>query len=415
MSFICLNCIHDEPARDFVAEESELGDCDYCHDENVRGIDLEDLAIAIDDTLQEYCQQGHWRPAFNAAGVEDVQEGDSLEDLLHEELEIDYDAAEELARILEASERPGDERFYERDQNYHRTNLSSWPYSENWESFSRRIRHHARFFDAVARQELEEILGAPGGAEASQLPVLEIGPGTRISEIFRARLAESEDAARSILDQPAVELGPPSAAIAPAGRMNPAGISVFYGALSEVTAIAEVRPSVAGLVTVGRFIPSQRFRLLDLSRIGVGFAGSIFHPNYANRAARLKFLQGFHHLISRPVQPRDEQLEYIPTQAVAEYVSNVLGFDGILYASAQTGTLSAELEEPSHDVHDRGLTETELSQHNIVLFGQQGTVSHSEQPEGLLTYQPNSARVVQVTGVHYDYEARYLRDEDTEF
>jgi hypothetical protein len=427
VSFICLDCIGDESLRALLSDSTVTGTCNFCSSNNTSGLEMEDLAEAVDETLREFCKPGEWRRAYNAAGIEEEQEGSSLVELLQEELTIDYDPAEELVEILEALEAPeilvqdGDEPFYDSSQNYHRTYFSSWPYSENWEEFSRRIKHRARFFDDIARSQLAEILGEPESAEANQLPALEVGPGTRVPFIYRARRAESDHEVGRILEHPAAELGPPQPEIATAGRMNPAGVSVFYGALSENTAISEVRPSVASLVVVGRFNPQRRLRLLDLSQIGIGFTSSIFHPNYANRAARLRFLEGFQYLIARPIQPRDEQLEYIPTQAVAEYVANVLRFDGILYASAQIGSVADEFEEPTPYVHVQELTDDELGQHNIVLFGEAAIVLQETQIHiennvvatpsgGVLSYETNSARVVRVTGVNYSFEIYYVRN-----
>lgn len=51
-----------------------------------------------------------------------------------------------------------------------------------------------------------------------------------------------------------------------------------------------------------------------------------------------------------PVQPNHEALEYLPTQAVAEYVVNVLGFDGIRYASAQHSSEAGAENDASHNV-----------------------------------------------------------------
>jgi hypothetical protein len=155
--------------------------------------------------------------------------------------------------------------------------------------------------------------------------------------------------------------------MATAGRMNPEGISVFYGAVTQATAVSESRPSVGALAVVGEFHIPSPLRLLDLSRIREQFTGSLFAPNYVDRAARCRFLEGFHARIARPVLPHEEQIEYLPTQAVAEYVHAILGFDGILYASVQLGEV--EKPEPSHYVTVVDLTDKELAQHNVVLFG----------------------------------------------
>jgi hypothetical protein len=167
-----------------------------------------------------------------------------------------------------------------------------------------------------------------------------------------------------MLADPRHELSPPPYAKAVQGRMNPTGIPVFYGAFAAAVAIAEVRPPVGGIVLVGAFRPLRPLRLLDLPRIGHRFTGSIFAPGYADRAARALFLRSFHRLIASPVQPQDEPIEYLPTQAVAEYVRNVLGFDGIAFHSTQTGST----EDDDLDAGAGGTVADTTQYSNVAIF-----------------------------------------------
>jgi hypothetical protein len=294
------------------------------------------------------------------------QGGDELSYVLQDELGIDCEPAEQLANLLvdrdSGAWRDGDEPFFDFEHGYERRRVSSGGYAYVWRDFSSRIKHERRFFDDEARQCLATILGEPDSPQAAELPVLEIGPGTRVQVLFRARRATSNEEAHRIAKTPAAELGPPPRHLATAGRMNPAGISVFHGACSENIAVAEVRPSVGGLVVTGAFRPVERLRLLNLPKIGADSPGSVFAPEYKECAARLAFLKIFHALIASPVQPYHEPLEYIPTQAVAEYVTSVLGLHGILYASTQVGAA------PAPDAYMRELSDEQLAQHNVVLF-----------------------------------------------
>lgn len=112
---------------------------------------------------------------------------------------------------------------------------------------------------------------------AKQLPFIEIGPDTSYKFLYRARRVDSENEVKEILKNPILKLAPPQPNIATANRMNPTGITVFYGALSDKTAIAEVRPFVGSFVVVGKFNVINRLKLLDLSRMGEGFTGSNNH------------------------------------------------------------------------------------------------------------------------------------------
>ena len=95
---------------------------------------------------------------------------------------------------------------------------------------------------------------------------------------------------------------------------------------------------------------------------------SIFSPAYDHLRNKIGFLEEFHRRISRPVLPSDEVLGYLPTQAVAAYVANVMGLDGVIYASTQVGA-----EGSSQEQVDRKLC-------NIALFGQAAKVEGAELP-----------------------------------
>jgi len=403
MSLICLNCVSDTALHKLLSGKTTDANCSYCKKSGLT-IEMIDLAEIVDKYLREYCCFGEEIRRFDRDddNVEYVQEGYPLNELLQEELEIEYEPAIDLEKILvekdPANYGDGDSQFYDRFQNYERKRLSSFEYDEIWREFSDGIKHERRFFHETTRSKLELIFGIQNSAIASELPIIEVGRDTPIKDISRARRADSETEAEIFLDNPERELSAPESKKATAGRMNPAGIVMFYGALSENTAIAEIRPSVGSLAVVAQFKMTRKLRLLDLSRIGSGFTGSLFDPAYENRTARLQFLRSFHALIARPIQPCDELLEYLPTQAVAEYISSILNLDGILYASAQVGSIPDKEE-----VNYSGLSEEELKLYNVVLFG---VVLDS------LMYIENSARLVRVTGVNYRWSIDYGLSDD---
>jgi hypothetical protein len=120
--------------------------------------------------------------------------------------------------------------------------------------------------------------------------------------------------------------------------MNAQGISVFYGATREDVAIAEVRPPVGSRVAVAKFEIARPLRLLDLTAANTAHEdGSIFDPSLKERLARAAFLRSLGALMVRPVMPDDEAIDYLPTQAVADYLaaSNEPHLDGIVFPSAQ--------------------------------------------------------------------------------
>ncbi len=65
----------------------------------------------------------------------------------------------------------------------------------------------------------------------------------------------------------------------------------------------------------------------------------------------LLFLHRFRDQLSAPARSTYEQIDYVPTQIVTEYLLRVFGngefVDGLLYASAITGRVSAVLDVPA--------------------------------------------------------------------
>ena len=121
--------------------------------------------------------------------------------------------------------------------------------------------------------------------------------------------------------------------------MNSHGISVFYCSNDPEVAIAEIRPPVGCRVVVACFEIVRPIRLLDLTALeDVVTKGSVFDPKFIDILERTKFLQNLSRLITMPVMPNDVDLEYLSTQAIADFLAsiNVPSIDGIVFPSVQT-------------------------------------------------------------------------------
>jgi RES domain len=69
------------------------------------------------------------------------------------------------------------------------------------------------------------------------------------ARVFFQDMAKFEEA----MKRPDRDIGPPPPSVAVAGRMNAAGISVFYGATHPGVALAEVQPPVGSKSIDRRF------------------------------------------------------------------------------------------------------------------------------------------------------------------
>ena len=213
-------------------------------------------------------------------------------------------------------------------------------WEQGWRKFERTIRQESRFFSRSAAAQLSTLfdtIDKMRTAKGAPL-VVDAGPGTGYAHLFRARVFHSDESLERALERPDRELASPPSHLTNAGRMNAKGISVFYGASTPATALAEVRPPVGSKVAIAQFDITRSLRLLDLTVLNdVHESGSIFDPGYADRLGRMMFLRGLTKRIARPVMPNDQDAEYLTTQAIADFLAteSKVPLDGILYPSVQ--------------------------------------------------------------------------------
>jgi RES domain-containing protein/HEPN superfamily RES-like protein len=299
------------------------------------------LAIKIDEAIREF-----YRPAEETAHV--VEESDNpkywadgtpANEIIQEIAGVEPDLAAALDSYLSQMEqrdvRDGGDAYYGDTPLEH---IDAYPdqFMEVWRCFEERLKHEVRFFDEEGKRLLDELFGGlPSMAGGKTIVTIE--PAGEFSTIYRARIVEGSKI-ELFLKEPAQQIGPPPPLLARAGRMNPVGIPIFYGAFSEKVAVAEVRPPVGASVAVGEFRLLRPVRLLDLPALSSVYHNeSIFSPDYDRLRNYVAFLGRVDRLLARPVLPSDEALEYLPTQAVAAYITSVMGLDGVIYRSTQIG------------------------------------------------------------------------------
>ena len=108
-----------------------------------------------------------------------------------------------------------------------------------------------------------------------------------------------------------------------AGRMNSAGIQVFYGAYELETCLSELRPNVGDVVFAAKFELTRSLCVLDLSGFHKPLRRlDLFAKDQVQLRAQWQFMVQFEREITQPISPNDEYLDYIPPQAVAEYLVN---------------------------------------------------------------------------------------------
>ena len=129
------------------------------------------------------------------------------------------------------------------------------------------------------------------------------------------------------------------------GRANPKGIPCLYLATDGETAMAEARPWVGGLISVGQFEVNRALKVIDFSNEDESVLRSYNTEPNAHVRQSIIWAQ-ISRWFSWPVTNDPSTAEYVPTQIVAEKIRQQ-GFDGIRYKSFLGGGLNIALFDPN--------------------------------------------------------------------
>lgn len=351
---ICWGCVGEAYLSEEIKQKSdEDAPCSYCG-ETEPSYTIEELAERIETAFEHHFDRTSDQPTAwqyslmsdRESSYEFERDGVPVLDAIEQAAEITTDAAEDVLAVLadkhediEAAQM-GEETEFAPDSHYEEKGPNDQVWQEEWRWFEQSLKTEARFFSRAAASHLASIFGGIDQLKTSDgsPPVVDAGPELAIDRLYRARVFQADGKLEEAMCRPDLHLGPPSAVLASAGRMNARGISVFYGATEAATAVAEVRPPVGSKVAAASFSIIRKLRLLDLTALEkVQDGGSIFDSTLRDRLERVAFLQTLGRRITRPVMPDDEAFDYLPTQAIADFLAteNEPVLDGIIFRSAQ--------------------------------------------------------------------------------
>jgi RES domain/HEPN/RES N-terminal domain 1 len=134
----------------------------------------------------------------------------------------------------------------------------------------------------------------------------------------------------------AKDIGTPADKYARDNRMSPKGIGAFYDASTLVGARAEVAGYAAAPAeaTIGAFTQLTDLALVDLRDLPD--VPSLFDANRRHLRGMLIFMRDFITDVTKVADPSDTaNLEYIPTQVIAEHLRYDLPADGICWRSTK--------------------------------------------------------------------------------
>jgi hypothetical protein len=363
--------------KSLIQTEGRQDFCSYCNEETGT-FSLDEVADLVERAFEEHYDRtaanpDGWEYAMDRdteINYEWEREGEAAKWAILNAADVSEEIAEDIRSVLEDRHSDFDsatrceECPFGEVSHYTEKDAGHGEFLMLWSDFERGLKTQARFFSPSAKVILDKIFEGVADLQTTQRAqvVVAAGPEMPIATLYRARVfAAEDDKLKEALAAPWKHLGTPPAKDARAGRMNASGIAVFYGALDAETALSEVRPPVGSDVVVAKFNIMRPLRLLDLEALKkVAAGGSIFDPATLMKIQRANFLDVLSHGMSRPVMPHEEASEYLTTQAVANYLANAAGLDGIIYPSIQTGHQSS----------------------NVVLFHHAARVEEVELPKG---------------------------------
>lgn len=320
MGQCCVNCLQDGYLKQLVLQSDTSGDCDYCGSRDVPVAPTSSIGRLVRQGLLKVYEISDPLPKdLSRKGFQ--PEGVPVELVLTEEHALSASLPHEVwsrlaVDLLTDAMSSQDDAII--DLGTFMVDRDWESESQSWIKFTHDVKYYSRFHQVVESTSNRAFEGKLGTMLESFGRTLPCG-----TYVYRARIVRRDDSYRRTPEF----LGPPPPDRARSSRMSPVGISYLYVSDTAETCVAEVRPPVGSMVVVGEFCTNKELRILDLTILP-----SIFDPSVTRYSK--DFLDDFVYSISKPVLPDDSDLEYLPTQALSEFVRDH-GYQGIKYRGSQ--------------------------------------------------------------------------------
>jgi hypothetical protein len=372
--WVCTACIGEAYLKSRIKKEGQKQRCSFCR-QKATALAFDEIVDAFDQVFEEHLYRTSDQPSdfeyllMKESDYQWDRSGDPILDVLQEVGEIDEKLAEairgELCERHYVHDEFQEEGDFDEDSHYSYRSVSTEELSAAWQTFTENLKVKSRYFSRTAEAILSDLFNGIHiyRTKGSSNLIVKAGPDTNLPALYRARVFQNSERLEEALKRPDLEIGPPPPRLATAGRMNARGIAVFYGAVDAQVARAEVRPFIGSRVVVAKFDISRSLNLLDLDALkSVEIKGNLFDPGYGAKLEKANFLRSLSGRMGAPVMPDDEPFDYLPTQAIADFLATGQNpvLDGIIYPSVQ-GEAGAK---------------------NVVLFHKAALVQKLEIPDG---------------------------------
>lgn len=353
MKYICGSCIDEEYLNDYVEQFGEINKCYYCN--TIKKVcQLETIIEIIEEGIEFI-----YDDPVNGLGFIDgeyvkgsVEFYDDTFDLLTDALGLGGSKAfQDIIHSLPQNSWCKKE-FYTFDSAQER--IYTWDY------FCDQIKYKTRYFFIKEKTDIKNTVRYKEPYTILYELVnsfIDLGLIDVLKKniiIYRARKSENNNKYST-----PEELGPPkSEECIYSNRMSPAGIPMFYGSLSKETCISELGRE-KGLYIIGKWIIKKDLLVLNLTKYFIFDRNtdeyyfpkfpSIFDKYRREKIFDYIFILKFASDLSKKLDEKSrENIDYIPTQVVAEYLRKFAlienrHLDGICFYSSIDGGINYSL------------------------------------------------------------------------
>ncbi|OBU25675.1 RES family NAD+ phosphorylase [Photobacterium aquimaris] len=272
---ICGSCIKFDSISNFINENGNNYTCGYCGKNSI-SVDDKLIFKYIYDKLDKIL-----------VPINDLLTTSSLFYHANEDLQTFESSADFIDNVFWSYQYSNDDFFRMADQRFLDKLVEDLPndsehgpyclisdsnrYSEIqdhealWDSLVNRLNYEFRYINNSLIDAYDYWLSPlRKGSEINHSHIRTLKEGDRL---YRARIYNSNNEKKSIIESPYRQIGPAPCALTSEQRMTSSGVSAFYGALDRETCLAEVRGDSGTTVISGCFNPIKDLKLLDLSSL----------------------------------------------------------------------------------------------------------------------------------------------------
>lgn len=320
----CDKCFKDLEIKGIIKSLDNIGDCEICNSKNVYIYDTEvndNLVNSFNELLGIYTPKNSLPTDFPREKLS------LLKDILYDKWNIFNVESEKIYTLIKNICKEKYEESPElfdspigilelNDKKYLESN--SIIKTHKWGNFVEEIKTKNRFHTNYINTKVLKVF----------LSNIErtLKKGTKL---YRARISEESGF-------PPNKMGAPEPGKASAGRLNPLGINYLYLSDERITTLNEVRAGAYDFVTVGEFILKSDITIIDFTLLDK--ISPFSDVEIIQLATNMEHLKKISYEISKPLRRNDDQLDYLPTQYIADFIKNIKyengkSYEGIKYKS----------------------------------------------------------------------------------